>query len=425
MLKSIRGCVSPLRRTSQLFLCTLMLVGGLALSAQAQTFTVLHTFTGGADGYTPYAGLTLDNAGNLYGTTSEYSGVGGTAFEIKNRNGAWIFNVLSDFYYYGAGPSIPAGRLVIGPGGTLYGTSFYGGNGACTELGCGTLYALRAPQTFCRSITCPWNVTVEYSFTGPDGNQPFFVDPVFDSAGNIYGSSTQGGAYSFGNVFQLSRTNGQWTATSLHDFDVSDGQFPQSSVTLDGQGNVYGTAYAGGPNNRGSVYQLTRSGSGWTFNLLYGFPNSSDGNGPVGGLVFDDAGNLYGSTFSGGANGGGTVFELSPSGGGWNFSVLYSFTGTGYNPGPFDTLTLDAAGNLYGTAYLDGAHGCGSVFELTRNNGNWSYSDLHDFSCGADGAMPVGNVSIDAGGNLYGTASAGGDGYCRAGGCGTVWEITP
>lgn len=391
-------------------------------SAQAQTFTVIHTFSGGADGYWPYAGVTVDHAGNLYGTTSEYSAsAAGTVFQMKNRNG-WIFTTLSNFPGQNDG-RVPFGRPVFGPGGALYGTTLYGGSGSCTELGCGEVYSLRPPQTFCRSASCPWTNTVTYSFTGPDGNQPGFVEPVFDSAGNIYGTSTQGGNY-VGNVFMLTRSNGQWTATSIHDFDGSDGAYPQSSVTLDARGNVYGTAYYAGPNGTGTVFRLTNSGSGWVEDILYSFPNQSDGNGPVGGLVFDPAGNLFGSTFSGGSNGGGTVFELSPSEGGWNFSVIYSFTGQGYNPGPLDTLTMDAAGNLYGTTNLDGAHGYGSVFKLTRNNGNWTYTDLHDFTNGADGGNPFGGVSLDANGNLYGTTSAGGGGTCY-GGCGVVWEIMP
>jgi uncharacterized repeat protein (TIGR03803 family) len=418
MLMSMLSCPRVVRSTSQFSLVAFMLVGALALSARAQTFTVLHTFTGAQDGQTPYAGLTLDQGGNLYGTTSQYYQLGGTAFQLKRHNGAWIFNPLA---YIGR---IPEGRLVFGTGGALYGTTVYGGSGFCTEFGCGTVYSVFPSQTICHSVSCPWTVVVDYSFNGPDGNQPGLVDPVFDSAGNLYGTTTEGGANFIGNVFELTRVGGRWTGTSLHDLTVSEGEYPQSRVLLDAQGNIYATASGGGPNGRGSVFELTRSGSGWTFNLVYGFPNSADGNGPVGGLISDQTGNLYGSTFSGGANGGGTVFELSPSGGGWNFSVIYSFTGQGYNPGPLDTLTMDAAGNLYGTTFLDGAFGCGSVFKLTRNNGNWSYSDLHDFTCGSDGAMPSGGVSIDASGNLFGTASAGGNGFCQAGGCGVVWEIT-
>ena len=394
-------------------------------AAHAQTFSVLHTFTGGGDGWAPYAGLTIDSAGNLYGTTSEYgAGYSGTVFQIKRKNGAWLFSTLSDFSGNSYG-RIPEGRPVFGPGGALYGTTLYGGTGGCTELGCGAVYSLRPPQTFCRSVSCPWGDSSVYPFPGIGalGNQPELVDPAFDGAGNLYGTTSYGGAGDSGNVFELVRSNGAWTATSIHDFDGSDGYLPQSGVILDPQGNVYGTAFQGGPNNKGSVYQLTNTGSSWTFETLYAFPNAADGSNPVGALVRDRAGNLYGSTFVGGVNGGGTIFELSPSGGGWNFTVLYSITGTGGNPGPLTALTLDAAGNLYGTNYLAGAFGYGSVFKLTNNHGTWSYTDLHDFTGGSDGSYPISEVVMDANGNLYGTASGGGSlPQCR---CGVVWEIAP
>ena len=398
--------------------------------AQAQTFTVLHTFTGGGDGYTPYAGVTIDRGGNLYGTTTELAGRGGSAFQMKARNGGYIVNTLATYVYWQPGPIIPQGRLIPGPGGALYGTSNYGGSVPCTELGCGTVFALRASQTFCRSVSCPWATVVEYQFNGVDGFNPGFVDPVFDSAGNMYGTTSGGGQGSTGNIFQLTRSNGQWTATSLHDFAAngSEGEFPYSTVARDAQGNIYGTAYYSGPHNRGTVWGLTHSGSGWTFAILYSFPNTADGSSPVGGLVLDQSGNLYGTTATGGLSGGGTVFELSPSGGGWNFSVLYSFTGQevqGSPPGPFDTLAIDAAGSLYGTTYADGANACGNVFKLSRNNGNWNYASLHDFTCGADGAYAVGGVSLDASGNLFGTSSAGGNLNNCFQGCGVVWKITP
>jgi uncharacterized repeat protein (TIGR03803 family) len=426
MFEPVQRC----KITTSLF--GLLMVGVLTVLgtplSHAQTFSVIHSFAGGEDGYQPYAGVTVDQGGNLYGTTTEFTGNPpgpGTVFQMKNRNGAWILKTLSTFSLIGGGPFIPWGRPVIGPGGALYGTTFYGGQGFCTELGCGSVYLLQPQQTVCAAFNCPWTVSSEYSFTGPDGFEPAFVDPAFDSAGNLYGSTTEGGANGDGNVFKLTRSNGQWTATSLHDFNGSDGKYPQSGVVPDAQGNVYGTAWMGGPNGNGAVYRLTRSGSSYVEETLHSFQNGSDGQYPVGGLVFDQAGNLYGTTYLGGSNGGGTAFELSPSGGGWDFSVLYSFTGQGNDLGPFDTLTLDAAGNLYGTTYSEGAFGDGTVFKLTRNNGSWTYTDLHDFTNGDDGGNPTGGVALDAHGNLYGTTSGGGSpGHCN-GACGVVWEITP
>jgi len=163
------------------------------------------------------------------------------------------------------------------------------------------------------------------------------------------------------------------------------------------------------------VYELSASGNNWSQSVLYSFTGGSDGANPVGGLIFDRSGNLYGTTARGGLNGGGTAFELMNSNGSWSLTVLYSFSG---RFGPTTNLTADQHGNLYGTTNADGAYGYGNVFELSYSNGSWTYLDLHDFTGGSDGANPVSNVVIDAGGNLYGTTTSGGNGY------GVVWEIT-
>ncbi len=161
---------------------------------------------------------------------------------------------------------------------------------------------------------------------------------------------------------------------------------------------------------------MVNSSSGWTGTDLHLFSGGSDGNTIYGGLVFDQAGNLYGDTFLGGEYNGGTVFELSPSNGGWSFNVIYNFTGSG----PWASLSIDAAGNLYGTTTGSGAYGYGNVFKLTPSDGGWTYTSLHDFTGGSDGGFPVSVVSFDANGNLYGTAEVGGA-YDN----GVVWEITP
>jgi uncharacterized repeat protein (TIGR03803 family) len=394
-----------------------MLIAGV--SAHAQTFGVIHTFSGGGDGYQPAAGVTVDQGGNLYGTTSDYAGPG-TVFQMKYKNGSWILNTLLTFNFYDG--IIPQGRPVFGPGGAIYGTTTEGGGNInyCGEFNCGAVYSLRPSRTICHSVSCPWTPTLVYAFTGPDGNQPYFVDPVFDSAGNIYGTTTSGGPSYAGNVFQLTRSvGGGWTATSIHDFNITDGLFPVSGVVLDATGNIYGMVEGGGAYGPGAVYRLSHSGSGWTYTAIYSFTGGTDGSSPIGGLVFDQAGNLYGTTATAGAGGGGTVFELSPSGGDWNFTLLYSFSGSGLN-GPYDSPTLDSAGNLYGTTYGNGAFGYGSVFKLTHNNGSWIYTDLHDFTNGNDGGNPIGGVSLDANGNLFGTTVFGGNNNN-----GVVWKTTP
>ena len=406
--------------------CALLLLCWLSTTfTHAQTFSVIHSFTGGIDGFQPWAGVTIDQGGNLYGTTTEY--VGGNVYEMKLRNGAWTFNTLYRFTEYGR--SMPEGRVVKGPGGALYGTTYVGGDDECFEFGCGSVYSVRPPQTICRSVSCPWSASY-VALVAANGLQPGFVDPAFDAAGNMYVTTTQGGRSGQGNVIQLTRSGGQWIPASIHEFHQTDGWMPYSGVTFDAQGNFYGTTWLGGGNNAGCVYEMSPSGSGWTFQVIYSFQGVPDGALPVGGLIFDQAGNLYGTTETGGPGDGGTVWELSPSGGGWNFTLLYSFQGSSTTYGPIDTLTMDAAGSLYGTTVQVGAFGQGSVFKLTRNGGGWTFTDLHDFTGGADGANPYGNVTLDSNGNMYGTTSAGGiQSYnCYTEyypGCGVVWEITP
>ena len=338
---------------------------------------------------------------------------------MKRKNGSWLFTTLYQFGF--SDGIVPQGRPVFGPGGALYGTNNQGGTGNC-NFACGTVYSLRPSQTICRTSNCPWSTTLLLSFDGLDGAYPMYVTPVFDRAGNLYGTTLEGGAHRQGNVFELTRSSGGgWTATSIADFNGLSGPIlPESGVTLDAAGNLYGTSAAGGERDYGTVYRLAPSGSGWTETVLYAFQDGTDGGIPIGGVVFDNAGNLYGTTIIGGSSAAGTIFELSPSQGNWAFSVIYSFVSTAYQPGPRDALVMDAAGNLYGTTNSAGAFSYGNVFRLSPGPQHWTYTDLHDFSSGDDGAFPIGGVSIDSNGNLYGTASAGGQNNE-----GTVWEITP
>ena len=145
----------------------------------------------------------------------------------------------------------------------------------------------------------------------------------------------------------------------------------------------------------------------------------TNGSVPYSGLIMDAAGNLYGTTAYGGSLGGGTVFEMTPTNGGWNFSAIAELAG-GQGSGPAGTLAFDRSGKLYGATYEAGAFGCGNIFQLTQSDGQWTYSDLYDFTCGNDGGRPVGGLTLDASGNLYGTTYLDG-----AGGHGVVWELTP
>jgi len=387
--------------------------------AQAQTYNILHNFTGGLDGLQPWAGLTLDQTGNLYGTTFEGGRTGnGTVFKLSHESSSWIFSPLYNFNG-GNDAHAPQARVIFGPDGTLYGTTYAGGNNGCEGVGCGAVFNLKPTPTAPPTALTPWIETVLYRFTGrADGSGPGYGDLVFDQAGNLYGTTIYGGNNQDGVVYELSPSGGGWTESVLYSFTgKQDGSNPYSGVIFDQAGNLYGTNTTG-LDAYGRVYQLTPSGPPWIEHSLYGFTGGNDGAYPVGGVIFDQSGNLYGTTNSIAYGGGGTIFELKPSTGGWMFNLLYSFTGNTLQ-GPYSSLAMDAAGNLYGTTYGEGAYSLGSVFKLTPSVGSWIYTDLHDFS-GSDGQNPVGGVVLDASGNLYGTASKGG-----AHGDGVVWEITP
>jgi uncharacterized repeat protein (TIGR03803 family) len=272
----------------------------------------------------------------------------------------------------------------------------------------------------CPATTCSWKESVVHSFGhGTDGIEPI-GGVAFDSKGNFYGTTLLGGTYGNGTVWESSPSGKGWTTRVIYSFGATatDANNAVSAVTVDAQGNLYGTTSFGGANGVGAIYKLTPSGSGWTESVIYSFQGLDDGQNPVGGVILDQAGNLYGTTFDGGVNGGGTVYELSPSGGSWNFTTLYPFVG-GYG-GPYNKLTFDAAGNLYGIANGDGADGFGSVWKLSPSNGTWTLTDLHDFTNGSDGGEPYGQVAVDSNGDVFGTAVTGG-----SHGQGVVFEVTP
>ncbi len=420
----------------------------LTQTVQAQTYRVIYNFSGGRDGAAPEAGVVIDRAGNLYGTTSTRGAFDvGTVFKLAPRGSGWI---LSPLYSFTGGDDgqFPAAPVTIGPDGNLYGITFNGGNDGCELAGCGTVFKLTFPARACEAELCPWTETVLYRFTGSsDGANPT-GDVIFDAAGNIYGTTQGGGSANDGTVFKLTHSGSSWTESALHSFNAqTDGRFPQSGVIFDSAGNLYGTAMFGGPNNDGTAFELTPSGSSWTENTIYSFTGESDGAYPVGGLIFDLAGDLYDSTSAAGPNSGGTAFELSPLPGAWTFTMLYGLACSGDwcndsldaagsdsaflpprfsdSPGPQANFLMDAAGNLYGTTFSDGPYGCGSIFKLSPSGGGWIYTSLHDFTGGTAGCMSAGNVAINASGNLFGTASIGGTGSCTQSSCGIVWEITP
>jgi uncharacterized repeat protein (TIGR03803 family) len=263
---------------------------------------------------------------------------------------------------------------------------------------------------------------------GKDGTKPV-AGLVFDSRGRLYGTTAEGGAYGYyGTVFELTPTaGGSWTEKVLHSFNDNgkDGYNPYAGLIFDASGNLYGTTGYGGAYGYGTVFELTHSaGIGWTEKVLHSFnDNGTDGRNPVAGLVFDAAGNLYGTTYRGGAHGYGTAFELTPTGSGsWTETVLHNFNydgKDGYFPGA--SLIVDASGNLYGTTEYGGLYSYGTVFELTPTaGGSWMETVLHNFGYIPDGSIPYAGLIVDASGNLYGTTYAGG-----VYGYGTAFELTP
>ncbi len=267
----------------------------------------------------------------------------------------------------------------------------------------------------------------------------FFWNPVgitpngllLSPSGTLYGVTSYGGANSAGLVYELIESGGVWKETILYTFTGgSDGANPFGPLVMDAAGNLYGTAGSGGTQYFGVVFELSPSGGTWTETVLHNFTGASDGGGPSGGVVFDTAGNLYGTASFGGIarcnhdlNGYcGVVFQLSPSDNGWTEHVLYNFTGLADGSDPQSGVILDSSGNIYGTTFHSGGKtGAGAAFELTFSDGVWHESVLHDFSYGgSDGFYPTGSLVLDESGNLYGVTEEGGTGAY-----GTVFELTP
>ena len=404
------SCRAEAGRSSLTFLAALILFAGLSTLAQAQTYSVIHNFTG-SEGGDPFAGPALDRGGNLYGTTNSGGAHGaGAVYKLSLHGSSWILSPLYSFAGAadGAGPGF--GTLVFGSDGTLFGTTEGGGL-------FGVAFNLKPRATPCGSILCPWTDNVIWVFgRGTDGSQPL-SGMTFDSAGHLFGTTSVGGTTGNGTVFELTRSGQTWTETVLYNFaGGNDATGPVAGVSIDAAGNLYGSSPFGGANGAGAVFKLTKSGSGYTESVIYNFTGGDDGQAPTGGVIVDASGNLYGGTFFGGANGGGTVYKLAPSGGGYTLTTLYSFSGSG---GPYNWLTL-VNGTLYGITNRDGAFSNGSVWKLTSNGGGWTFTNLYDFSGGNDGGVPYGQVAVDASGNVYGTASIGGSENQ-----GVVWKVAP
>ena len=394
-------------------------------TATAQTkVKTLFTWTGG--GGNPEGNLIFDSAGNLYGTTAD----GNTIFELSpNSDGTWTPNVLWATAF-STDPSNMRPGVLFGADGNLYTTSYLGG-----VRGCGTVFKLihNTDGTWTESslldFDCgsgganpvsgvtfdkagnlyggttlggnfgngvifqlspnsdgSWTEKVIHHFTGgTDGAYPDHQVLVFDSSGNLYGTASLGGqgvcpffvgTDACGTVYKLTpQANGSWAFTAIHSFTGgADGGNPEATLVFDKSGNLYGTTYGGGQYGFGVAFKLIPHANGkWGEQVLHAFKSGGDGAKPIGGLIFDAAGNLYGTTNFGGNNqcgvespiGCGIVFKLTPGSAGWTENILARFHGTP-NDTPYNDLLMDSLGNLYGAASGYGTFTDGSIYEVTK-----------------------------------------------------------
>jgi len=390
------------------------------------TEQILYSFRNGVDGGQPLGGVISDAAGNLYGITN-FGGAGdGTVFELKhNRDGSWTEKTLHNIDE-GLGSS--GSGLVFDQNGNLYGVGTGGVNAP------GIVFELSP------SSSGAWKETVllSFSWSGSGGNTP--VGPlVIDRSGNVFGVANMGGngcsAPGCGLVFELSPSSGgTWKETVIHQFvGGNDGEYPSGGLISDEQGNLYGTTFAGGAGRGsscygcGTVFELTPGSNGqWIETILYNFLGNTDGENPEYSLTFDRAGNLFGATYGGGGlgfcdyGGCGTVFELTPNGGQWSESVLWRFDNNvdGYDLSA--SVFVSADGQVFGETYYGvGLGQNGTAFALTPTGGQWSLSSVSGFAPG-DGYWPLTGLVADSAGNLYGTTAGGG-----TLGLGAVFELTP
>jgi uncharacterized repeat protein (TIGR03803 family) len=294
----------------------------------------------------------------------------GTVFKMTNSNGVWTCTVLYNFGSIPHDGSYSATPLVFDADGNIYGTTQQGG-----AYGYGTVFQL-VPNS-----SGQWIENQLYSFQGgTDGANPQGTIAL-DSQGNIYGITASGGSasgYGYGTVFQVAPTRaGEWHERLLHRFTGGvDGNFPYGGVTLDGSGNLFGTTMIGGVDNFGVVFELLRAGNAWQMRIIHTFTECASSQ-PFGNLIFDAAGNLYGTT----GQCQGSVFEMTPVASSWRFHTLYTFSGANDPIFPYDGVVQDSSGNLYGTSYFGGTANEGTVFEVSpTSTGKWTMQVLHSFS---------------------------------------------
>ena len=388
-----------------------------AISAAA-TEKVIFSFNGTL-GSEPYGGLISDAAGNLYGTTIQGGVYGyGTVFVlIPKTGGGWTGKILHSFGPGGIDGAFPYSSLTLDRSGNVYGTTINGGSNNV-----GIVFKLTP------TAHGPWKESILYSFLNNEQDGLYPGGPlIFDSSGNIYGTTGDGGPHFSGTVYKLTpNTTGPWTETILYTFNYSDGIGPIAGLLFDASGNLYGTTTAGGAYGFGTVFELTPQTNGeWNESAIFNFDGrNSTGDEPYATMIFDAAGNLYGTTVQGGYYDSGMVFKLSPqTDGTWTETIVHSFEPSNWDGGnPYGGLMMDAAGNLYGTTNLGGRYNYGTVYQLTPTaGGKWSEKILHFFNNnGKDGYNPYCTLASDKAGSLFGVTFGGG-----TRGQGTLFEIVP
>jgi hypothetical protein len=388
----------------------------------AGKYKVLYNFKGGSDGIGP-SGLILDPAGNLYGTTDVGGGGGctdegcGTAFHLAKSNGKWSEKVLVRFKDVGG--DFPDSGVIMDAKSNLYGTaSGHGGYGLVFELTPGE-----------KGI---WSVSVLHAFTGGNDGQSPYGGLVRDTHGNLYGATAEGGGYygscgrlGCGTVYELipPRTRGaEWKEEILYRFKGgSDGGNPEAAMIFDSLGNLYGTTSIGGDYGWGTVFTLEHGSHGkWTEHVIHSFNEKTDGAEPFGSVIFDGQGNLYCTTYAGASSTRGSVVELTPHSHEWRGKIIHVFKGGSDGGNPYSGLVIDVSGALYGTTSDALTGGNGTVFKLSPSStGMWTKTILHTFTGGNDGAFPYAPMVMDSSGNLFGTAGGGMSGW------GVVFGIAP
>lgn len=427
MRRSVLGAIPIVLLTA--FVCLIKPVDARA----ASSVQILYTFQGGTDGAYPYSDLTLDAAGNLYGTTAEGGQNGcGTVFRLAPTKDGWKHLALYSFRGFLDG-CYPDAGLVFDGSGNLYGTTRNGGGSG--NYGCGTVFKLAiGPQGGVKE-----SVLYSFSCTGGSGTYPE-ADLVFDNQGNLYGTTSAGGTgnASFcgfagcGTAFELSPgPDGSWTETTIHDFQGSpDAATPVGALVPDSKGGFYGASEYGGPGacsplhsqfgppaGCSAVFELTPSGEGWTETVIYGFFRGLGfARNPTGGFIVGGAGLLFGTSSNGG-NDIGTFFQLEQTGTGWNQSILHRFYDTPDAAWPFGRLVTGPRGAWIGLTTLGGANGNGTIFALEQTNQGWKNRILYSFDSSI-GYLKSG-PAVDSQGHVYGTALENLDAY------GEIYEVLP